>query len=362
MTAARPRWRYQGMVRSNASWALVAGHLIRALHARGTDVELEELVADRFDADCDTADLPLAAAGNEKPEWVFSFEDPRLLRRAPPAPLMLLTVTETTRMPIPFAAPLRRADRVVVPSHFVANACYSAGVEPDRVRIVPHGFDPRVFGWSKQPGRRKTRILFLGTSARRKGLDILLASLSRLADAAHHCTLVLKLAPYRDAERRPYLLADWRESVARLRSLGFEIDVIEAHLPVTALRQLIDSADIVCHPHRGEGFGIPLLEAAVCGRAIVTTDWGGPPEFLPADGSILLPAECEYSAREQLPEPAIWPAEAVLRGPRVDAVAEAVATLVGDPPARRRLGEAAHGATRHMSWDHAAAQLLAAAA
>jgi glycosyltransferase involved in cell wall biosynthesis len=48
------------------------------------------------------------------------------------------------------------------------------------------------------------------------------------------------------------------------------------------------AADVVCGPALVEPFGQALLEALACGRPVVATRIGGPPEFVPPDGGVLV--------------------------------------------------------------------------
>ncbi|MDP9283553.1 MAG: glycosyltransferase [Actinomycetota bacterium] len=50
----------------------------------------------------------------------------------------------------------------------------------------------------------------------------------------------------------------------------------------------LSAADVVCGPSLLEPFGQALLEALACGRPVVATRIGGPPEFVPAGGGVLV--------------------------------------------------------------------------
>jgi glycosyltransferase involved in cell wall biosynthesis len=50
----------------------------------------------------------------------------------------------------------------------------------------------------------------------------------------------------------------------------------------------IGSAHVVCQPSLIEPFGQALLEAMACGRSVVATRIGGPPEFVPPDAGVLV--------------------------------------------------------------------------
>jgi glycosyltransferase involved in cell wall biosynthesis len=52
--------------------------------------------------------------------------------------------------------------------------------------------------------------------------------------------------------------------------------------------QQIAGARVVCQPSLIEPFGQALLEAMACGRSVVATRIGGPPEFVPPDAGVLV--------------------------------------------------------------------------
>jgi glycosyltransferase involved in cell wall biosynthesis len=59
-------------------------------------------------------------------------------------------------------------------------------------------------------------------------------------------------------------------------------------VPPERIPELIGASDVVCQPSLVEPFGQALLEAMACGRPVVATSVGGPPEFVPEGGGILV--------------------------------------------------------------------------
>jgi len=51
---------------------------------------------------------------------------------------------------------------------------------------------------------------------------------------------------------------------------------------------LIEASDVVCQPSLVEPFGQALLEAMACGRSVVATSVGGPPEFVTPEAGVLV--------------------------------------------------------------------------
>jgi glycosyltransferase involved in cell wall biosynthesis len=59
-------------------------------------------------------------------------------------------------------------------------------------------------------------------------------------------------------------------------------------LPHDAVPLHLAAADVLCQPSLVEPFGQATLEALACGRSVVATKVGGPPEFVPAEAGVLV--------------------------------------------------------------------------
>lgn len=105
-------------------------------------------------------------------------------------------------------------------------------------------------------------IFFVGTFEPRKGLDVLLEAFREIARCDNEVELWL-------AGQAGWGVGPIEAQIgthpfhARIRRLGF---VDDALLPA-----LFRRARAVAYPSRGEGFGLPVLEAMACGASVVTT-------------------------------------------------------------------------------------------
>jgi glycosyltransferase involved in cell wall biosynthesis len=69
----------------------------------------------------------------------------------------------------------------------------------------------------------------------------------------------------------------------------------------------ISSAHVVCQPSLIEPFGQALLEAMACGRSVVATRIGGPPEFVPPEAGVLVDPADEAALAAALQATAEFP-------------------------------------------------------
>jgi glycosyltransferase involved in cell wall biosynthesis len=177
---------------------------------------------------------------------------------------------------------------IVTPSHWSKAGFLKAGFADERIAVVPHGVDGRIFK-PLAPERRaavRTRlglkdgeyaILSLGAMTKNKGIDLLIAAYAILRLRYPHLRLMLKdssslygisgLSIFESlAQFRPDLMTD---------ALRQSIVFFSSDLNLEALCDLYGAADCYASPYRAEGFNLPPLEAAACGLPIVVTK-GGP--------------------------------------------------------------------------------------
>src|SRR5690606_26114956 len=78
------------------------------------------------------------------------------------------------------------AARVIVPSAVTAEDCVSAGIDRDRIRVVPHGVttsqvsEADASAFRRRNGLERPFVLWVGTLEPRKNLPTLLAAYARL--------------------------------------------------------------------------------------------------------------------------------------------------------------------------------------
>src|SRR5207248_2093074 len=63
---------------------------------------------------------------------------------------------------------------------------------------------------------------------------------------------------------------------------------LAGRVPHDEIPRLLADSHVLCQPSLIEPLGQALLEAMACGRSVVATRIGGPPEFVPPDAGVLV--------------------------------------------------------------------------
>jgi len=297
------------------------------------------------------APLPHAADVEVRHQWPPDFR--------PPASghLALIQPWEFGAVPAAWVAPLQTVvDALWVPSEHVRRMYLEAGVDADRVAVVPNGVDLQRYspeGPSLDLDAPGLRLLFVGGAIARKGIDVLLAAYAEAFAGRDDVTLVVKDfgadGVYRGGDR-----AELARMAADAR--GPSVVHLTETLADDEVAALYRACDVLVHPYRGEGFAMPVLEAMACGLPVVTTAGGPTDEFCPEEAGWRIP-----SAKALLPGRRVGDlplaGEAWMLEPDRDALVallREVASAGEDERARR--GAAARAAAASLGWDAVAAR------
>ena len=165
------------------------------------------------------------------------------------------------------------ADLVITPSEWTANVYKSAGINPDKIRVIPNGYEPSIF-YPKNTRTKKT-FLFVGCSQFRKGLDILLTAWSKSTNKKDEVQLIVKDTP------QIYGKTNLQQEIIQLQYKTKCANIVydDSVKSEAEMSSLYNSAHYIVHPYRGEGFGMHIQEAMACGAIPIITSGGPTDEF-----------------------------------------------------------------------------------
>jgi len=186
-------------------------------------------------------------------------------------------------------------DELWVPSRFVHDVLRRSGVMRTPIEVIPNGFDPAVFSpqgpISRPHGCRKFAFLFVGGAIRRKGIDLLLEAYRRAFDPGEDVTLITHISGLGGSYQHNSLTRSLQKMAADPHAP--RIQILRDSLEDATLASLYRGCDVFLLPYRGEGFGMPLLEAMACGKPVITTSEGPAREFCDEESAFFVPAREE---------------------------------------------------------------------
>jgi len=173
---------------------------------------------------------------------------------------------------------------VIAVSHSLKDAAIEAGVDSDRVQVIPNGVDGRVFC----PGDRYDARIRLGLPAdapiivsvgsliERKGFHLLLPAFAELRRAYPKSILVIVGGPSHEIS--------YPQKISRLiRELNLQQAVrLPGAVPPDEVATWLQAADLFCLVSSREGCCNAVLEALACGVPVVATPVGDNSKYVQA--------------------------------------------------------------------------------
>jgi glycosyltransferase involved in cell wall biosynthesis len=285
-TGDRFRICWEGSQLVSHSLALVNRELCLALSETGHELALIPYEPDQLDVEADPrfrkiADLtgaPLSGPCDVhvRHQWPPCFTPPQ------EGHWVMIQPWEYGRVPKEWVAPMSTlVDEIWVPSRHVFRSFVSSGIPSDRVRVIPNGVNTSLFSPDAKPyplaTTRKFKFLFVGGTIWRKGVDILLQAYRDAFSRNDDVVLVIKDLG--------------QNSFYRGQGAGEAIRAIQSDPDAPAILYMTDmlaesdmpglftASDCLVHPYRGEGFGLPVLEAMACGVPVIVTAGGATDDF-----------------------------------------------------------------------------------
>ena len=306
MTDFQVVWR--GPVLDATGYGTASREYVFALDKLGVDVKLETWSWGHRVKEWDFAKKTKIKALMEKPDALFKRRV--LVYHSPPWKvdikkermkfdrIILNTVWETTKLPDNWMPIISKFDAVCVPSRFNIEAMNNGGVKIP-VFLVPHGIDRNEFKPENQklPFKQTDgKFVFLSVFEfqHRKNPETLLRAYWEEFTHKDNTALLIKTHWGRHNSREII------EKVLNYKKrLGFGDDraplyIISKTLGDKELRGIYRLGQAFVLPTRGEGVGLPFMEALASGIPVIATGWGGQMDFLNPRNSFLVDYTLKY--------------------------------------------------------------------
>lgn len=161
--------------------------------------------------------------------------------------------------------------RVIVPSSITADDCVVAGIDEDRISVIPWGVEAAPVGVAEQKAVRvrhglpETFVLFVGTLEPRKNLATLAEAMQLIDNPAP----LVVVGP-----------DGWGD-------VDVPGSVLLGEVSSGDVAALMAAAEVLVYPSHFEGFGLPVLEAMAQGTAVIVTEGTVPAEIAGEAGMAL---------------------------------------------------------------------------
>ncbi|HZJ46241.1 MAG TPA: glycosyltransferase, partial [Pyrinomonadaceae bacterium] len=208
------------------------------------------------------------------------------------------TMLEVDGLPASWVQSANMMDEVWTPSTFNRETFKRSGVTKP-IHVIPLGVNPAYFN----PGIKGYRIdgpftfLTMFEWGERKAPEILLKAFNDEFGSSEDVVLICKAynqdpAVHIPAQVRNYYLKD---------SGGRIVFSINEVVPSYQLGSIYRSVDCFVLASRGEGWGLPILEAMACGLPVIATNWSAQCDFISNDTAYLLDVERLRPAEAKCP-------------------------------------------------------------
>lgn len=225
---------------------------------------------------------------------------------APPLKIIGRFMTETAIIPPDQAACLRDVQRVWVPTQWHLPIFAAAGVPRSDLVVVPEAVNPMFFATDPAaPDARPDGAPFVFLSVFRwvwrKGWDVLVRAYWESFSVEDSVVLQIHTSSPNSIFDTSGNESALDEVTAMLGALAAEtrgktlaelppIQLSTAELSQAEMVELFRSAHAFVLPTRGEGWGLPIMEAMAMGLPAVASDYSGPTAFMTRDNSF--PLDC----------------------------------------------------------------------
>jgi len=228
------------------------------------------------EVDCDNQNAVWAAVERSRPEDVnISFVSMPIQDHYQGTNIQWV-VFESTRVPPTVMSTMLTADQVWVPSEWGQKILVDSGIDPDRCHVVPEGVDSSQYHpYNPRVESPILSYLIAGKYELRKSIIETIYAWVQEFGNDPDVELVVKSNYFTNQAAKYNELSGWIESIG-----SHNVRVLWGTSSASDLIDLYQQSHIFVLPTKGEGWGLPLIEAAAVGLPIITVMHSAHTEFL----------------------------------------------------------------------------------
>ncbi len=245
----------------------------------------------------------------------------------------------------------------ITPSNWSKKGFLHSGCDPDRVHVVPHGFDPQFFHPPIDEQRSSARSTLglteftfttIGALTGNKGITQLLQAFAVVLEKYPNTTLMIKGLDAIYPSQQLLMSAGEKLPQSAINRIQPKLKYIGSTLTVPQMAQLYHASDAYVSPYHAEGFNLPVLEATACATPVICTQGGPTDDFTSPD--FTLPIQSQLT---ELPN-----GQRVLQPSLDSLIAQMILTIESHEARKRAAIEGAEYIKQRFTWDRITDQLL----
>jgi len=206
------------------------------------------------------------------------------------------SMVESSVLPREWLDHFARVDEVWVPSNFLMGVFEEAGIPRDRLHCIPESVDVHFYN------PELTDPLSLPKHCAFNFLSVFLEAFAREFSAEEGVCLFIQTYAFQGREKGGSLEATVDGFLAdlKLERKPPPVILLTRKLPKDDMPRLYKAAHAFVLPSRGEGWGLPMMEAMAMGLPTISTNFSGMLEFMTERNSFLIRVSEMVAPRDKI--------------------------------------------------------------
>ncbi len=304
----KPKILFVGPLKDFSGYANAARNYVRSLDKVGCELVTRSVRYDSGSYKYSDREVALENKNLQGVEIILQQTTPNETERKEGVFNVNIFCWETDRIPREWVNQINQMDLTIVPCDENLIAARKSGVVIP-IEKVPFAFDVEEYKKKPQPfftpgTEDKFKLLTICQMTKKKGIDALLRAYYSEFQADESVILFLKVyISSNDNKQHKELIRNHIIKIKQLMRLDNypKVMIIHEIMNDDGIKRLHSTADCYVLPSRGEGWSITHFDAMGYGLPPISTNWGGPTEFIDDDLGWLV--DCHMSPCFDMPHP-----------------------------------------------------------